>query len=159
MPITIYADQASSEKVSSAQNLERLTQLSDQAQVPLYSCSGKFPYTLFPDTVDVYIDKVIITYKRFFFSKEIFPVIIKDLLSVSVSTNLFFGTVKFDLTLSPSDPDPISFLPKEGALKIHQLTTGLLVAQKNGIELRDLSHEEVYTQIEQIGSAATKKAT
>jgi len=155
MPTTVYTQQATNASPENTHNLEKLTQLSNQSREPLFTCTGIFPFTLFPDKVDVYVDKVIITYTRFFFTKEIFPIIIKNLLSVSVSTNMLFGSVKFDLTLSPSDPDPVKFLPRECAIKIHQLTTGLLVAQKNEINLGDLSNEEVYAQIEKIGSADT----
>jgi hypothetical protein len=130
---------------------KKIIRVTEKENVPLLTVSTVFPFTLFPDSIEIYVERIVLNYRTFYLTKEVFPIIIKDLISVSANTNLIFGSVKFDITFSHYDPDPIHFLWRKDALKVSRYVTGLLAAHKLNLDLDRLSRSEILKYVDDLG--------
>lgn len=132
------------------EKLDTLTHLSDNRLFRLHSV---FPFTLFTDTIVIEHKSVIIEKKNFFLSSEIYPISIKDILSPVVSTGVFFATLH--LELGPGgfhqNPPEISFLKKSEALKARRIIMGLIICDKEGIDLTKMNKDEVLRKLDEVG--------
>lgn len=93
----------------------------------LFTAKTLFPFTLFPDTVIITEAAVEIIYGLFFFSSQRFPIPITSLKTVSLSTNLLFGTLSFEITGYEQNPPQVSFIPKSQAIKAKNILNGLIM--------------------------------
>jgi len=132
---------------------DKLNHLVSKSETTLYEIKTVFPFTLFPDTVTIEEDKVVITYRRFFSSQTIFPILFENLLSTNIMTTIFFGTLVFEIEGFETNPEPVRFLKKREAIQAHKIITGLTLSTKQGIDLSSFSKEEVLRKIKQIGTA------
>lgn len=110
-----------------AQPQARIDRVQEKTSSVLFTAKTVFPFTLFPDLIIITEASVEIIYGLFFFSKERFPIPISSLKTVSVTTNLFFGTLAFEITGFEKNPPRVSFLPKEQALKAKNILNGLIM--------------------------------
>ncbi len=90
-----------------------------------------FPFDLFPDTISLQKDKIDITHRPFFFTKEVFTVFINDIRTIRITSGPFFATLSFELKgmMEKQNPEPISFLRKKSAQKIRKMALNLCVSQ------------------------------
>ena len=87
----------------------------------------------------------------FFKSKRTYNILIEDLISVKLSTSLFFATMRFEIQGYEQNPAPIRYLSKQEAIKAHRLITGLITCKRNNINLKKMSFEEINKKVYQIG--------
>lgn len=134
-----------------SEKLETLTHMSGNR---LLKISTVFPFILFRDTVVIEHKSVIIEKKNFFLSSEIYPISIKDILSPVVSTGVFFATLH--LELGPGglheSPPVVSFLKKEEALLARRVIMGLIICDKEGIDLTRMNRDEVLKKLDEVGN-------
>ncbi len=105
----------------------------------IFQCQTVFPFTLFPTTVEVTPTRVNIEYGVFFLSHRRVSILIVDLVNAVVSTNIFFGTLQLEIRYFESNPAPVRFLPKNDAVKLRQIITGLIEAKDKNIQLGKLT--------------------
>lgn len=141
---------------TTARSKERLQALRKNADVELFSCTSIFPFTLFPDTVSIDANKVDITHRLFFFSKNIRTLLIEDIRFVNVTTNLFFAKLHFEVVGYEKNPDPVRFLSKEDALKAKQIITGLIATNKKDISLKNVKKKTIKKSAQKIGKRTKK---
>lgn len=112
---------------ASLQTLPKIEQVQQKANTVLFSTRTVFPFTLFPDVIIITEASVEIIYGLFFFSTERFPIPIAHLKTVTLSTNLFFGTLTFEIAGFETNPPQVRFLPKADALKAKNILNGLIM--------------------------------
>lgn len=133
------------------EKLDTLKKLSDNRLLKL---STVFPFKLFKDTIVIEQKQVTIEVRNFFLSSEIYPISIKDIMSPVVSTGIFFAT--FHLELGPGGfhltPPVVSFLRKEEALRARRVIMGLIICDKEGIDLTKMNKDEVLQKLDEVGN-------
>lgn len=133
------------------QNTERLEDLIDKTQ-PLLRIRTSIPLDPFPNEIVIDANKVSIIYRYFFASENIHSVFIKDISDVLVETSLIFSTLKIvDVGFTENSID-INYLKTKDALKARRIIQGLVVAQKNGIDLSKCEQSEIADKVEELGS-------
>src|SRR5437016_1129422 len=83
----------------------------------IYKTTNIFPFDFFPDEIIVTRNKVDLVYGLFFFSKEVFPIMIPNIYSITVDHDLFFASIDFKLIGFSENPTKIKFLKKADAIK------------------------------------------
>lgn len=71
-----------------------------------------------------------------------------------VHANPFFGSVRFELTYG-TNPPIVSFLPREAALKLKRIITGLIEAKRKGINLDQFPPDVLRERLLEVGSPNT----
>lgn len=115
--------------------MKKLNKLKDQSTEVIYSCSTVFPFTLFPNRVEVTEEKVNIIYGLFFFSKKTVSLLVADLVNATVSTNPFFGTLGLELRYFEKNPPPVKYLIKNEAIMMSSVITGLIEVKRRKLSL------------------------
>ncbi len=135
---------------------EKLNDLVENSQKPLIKIRTIIPLNPFPDEVVVDINKVNIIYRYFFFSSHIHSVYIKDVSDVVVETGLLFSTLKIvDVGFTENSVD-IGYLSTKDAVRARKIIQGLVIAQKNGIDLAKYQLSDLSEQLEILGTATQK---
>lgn len=143
--------------VSKDKNVRKLDDLSSATGNRLYKLSSVFPFDLFPDDIVIEQKQVVIVQRNFFYSSEQFQISIKDILAPVIESNFFFSKLKLELGAGgfKQNPPSISHLKKEEARKARRIIMGLVVANKENIELSGMDHNEMLRKIEKVGSYST----
>lgn len=132
---------------------EKLDDLIEQSQAPLYRMKTAIPLNPFPDRVIIDVNKITVIYKYFFWSEQIHSVFIKDISDVLVETGLFWSTLcLIDVGFTENSID-IKYLKTREAVKARKVIQGLIVAHKNGLELTKYTGEDLMEKLEELGKA------
>ncbi len=141
---TVYPKEVIKEK----EKLHTLVQIGTER---LFRVKSIFPFTFFPDELIIDRTQVDIVYGLFFFSKSVFPMHVKDILNVVITTNFMFARLTFEIRGFEQNPRSISYLPKDKAVQAQQIVMGLKACYEQGIDLSKLQREEVLQTCLQIG--------
>lgn len=128
-----------------------LEELAMENETILMRVATVFPFTIFPDEIVVSLNRVDIVVRPFFFSKQVYPLLIKDLVTLNVSTNIFFGSLSLEMRFHEQNPPIINYLWKGEALRLRRVITGLLEAYKEGVDLSVYTPEEILQKVDVIG--------
>jgi hypothetical protein len=134
-----------------AKQYETLADLAQTAEHTLYECRTVFPFTLFPNHIKVSPSNVSVIFGNFFFSKSVISILIEDLRTVEVDTNILFATIKFEPVGYERKPIVVSWLFKEPALKMRQIVMGLVTAKREGVQLESINQNMIKHEVEKIG--------
>jgi hypothetical protein len=121
----------------------------------IYNISAVFPFDFFPNQIIVHENRVDVIYNLFFYSRKIFPMLIRDLNGVTLATGPLFAAIDFEIKGYETNPEPVRFLRKAEAVQAHRIISGLIVASKNNIDLSRLSPNEVRTKAQELGTVQT----
>ena len=117
----------------------------------LLECSSFFPFDFFPNQIKVYTNKVDIIESYFFFSKSAITLLIQDIQTVEVDTDLFFGSLKFEMKGYERNPVLLKFFLKDNAIQLRQIVMGLVTAKREGIAFEKIDTTTLKNQAEKIG--------
>jgi hypothetical protein len=132
-------------------------ELSDRAAKELIKIKTVFPFTLFP--TELIVDEIKVTIiTRGLFTKNYFPILLKDLKTVSVWHDLFFGSLTFEISGFEQNPGIVKFLKRNEAIKAHQIIVGLTTVMKEKADksLNDLPTDEKAEKLITIGGTSTE---
>lgn len=134
---------------------KNLKEFDKKTDTLLYSCKTVFPFTLFRDSVSVDPTKVTIRHHYFFLSSTIETILVKDIRYVHLSTNPFFASLNFEIMSMERNPEPIKFLNRFDAQKIHNIIMGLVAIKKEGITTDGVKKQTLVKRARNIGSVST----
>jgi hypothetical protein len=134
-----------------SKNSEKLDNLINYTNARLYKLSSVFPFDLFPNDVIINQKQVQIVNRYFFFARRDFPILIKNILVPVVETSIFFASLSMEVVGFEQNPDPVKFLKKDEALRAKAIIMGLIVCDKEGIDLSKYSPEDILAKVEEIG--------
>ncbi len=137
-------------KVLMNDKLEKLTESTDRA---LYELSAVFPFDFFPNKIIIGEKQVVLIFKPFFFSSQIYHYLIEDLLTPVVESSIFFASLRLELGPGgfQQNPPRISYLKKGEAIRARRIMMGLLICKKEGIEFEGMSRTQIVEKVEEIG--------
>ncbi|MFZ2206003.1 MAG: hypothetical protein WA061_03465 [Microgenomates group bacterium] len=134
-------------------NSKKIDNLLQMTRHRLYKLSSVFPFDLFPDQIFIEQKQVIIICKQFFATSQDYQILINHILMPVVENSVFFST--FRLEVAPGgiqqNPPAIQYLKKSEALKAKRIITGLMICDKEKVDLSLLSPQEVLKKVEEIG--------
>ena len=117
----------------------------------LFTTSTIFPFHFFPNKLIIDQNKVSVVEKNFFWSETIRSVMIKNILDITIDTApLFAHLVIIDVGFK-EDAIRLNYLRKKDALLARKIIQGLIVAIKEGIDLSDISGEQLIQKLEGLG--------
>lgn len=132
---------------------EKLDNLVEKSRAPLLKIQTAIPLNPFPDKVIIDVNKVTIIYKYFFWSGQIHSVFIKDISDVLVETGWLWSTLRIiDVGFTENSID-VGYLKTDQAVRARKIIQGLIVAQKNGVDLSKCDTTNLVEKLEQLGKA------
>ncbi len=140
---------------AASETLQKLEQLKYTENRTLYRAKTVFPFRIFPTEIIITENSVEIVSYTFFYTKQVFPMLIKDIKNVQASTDMFFSSLTFELSGYETNPPDVSFLPRNAGILIKRIIKGLLVCQQKGIDLTPLEPSQIVDKIIEIGAANT----
>lgn len=141
------------EPFQNGENNNTLVDMTSGSKIILFQTKTVFPFTLFPDTIVIDLDKLNIIRKDFFWSKRISSFNHEDILNISAECAPLFASLKITTRFFADKPISISFLKKSDALYIRRLVHGLIITHRKNIRLRGTEVQLLVKQLEQLGSA------
>lgn len=152
----MYADkkilfQRESEKIPLTKEEKEIGKLENLAvaTVPLFKTRTVFPFHLFPDEIVIDPLKISIIHHIFFETKQIYSIEIKNIIDVSVESGPFFATLTVSILNFP--PVSVSYMKKEDAVTIQRIIQGLLIAQKQGVNVSEIHTQNIVSLIQRVG--------
>lgn len=134
---------------------EELSRVVSSSHEPIMTATTVFPFKFFPDTVIVDRSKLCITHRTFFWSAEVTSIKIEDILNVTASVALFFGSVQIHTKyFDPQRPYVVSMLWREDALKISRIMQGYGIALREAIDLSAMDTDELAQKLDELGKNA-----
>jgi hypothetical protein len=132
--------------------MDNLQTLNHYTKFELLRISSVFPFDFFPDTLVVTPEEVNIISKPFFYTEEVYPILIKDVRAVVLNKNLLFAQLTFDIQGIQVLQRQINFLWKEDAELARRLITGSMIVQKEKVDISKYSEVDLKNYLLSIGS-------
>lgn len=130
----------------------KLNALTYKTDTVIYRTQAVFPFDLFPDEIVIDLEKVSITFKQFFYSEQIYPVLINDIEGVVQESSYFFSTLKVQVSRLFEEPLTIRYLKNQDAYRVKTIIMGLVTCYKEGIDTSKISHTDLLAKLEGIGA-------
>jgi|SRR5688572_17415747 len=143
-------DSAQQEVGKVIKEVEKLDKLAEETNSVIYEISSTFPFQLFPDKLIIDENKVTIIRREIFF-KRIYPILLRDILTVRVDRSILFASMNFEVKRYTKNPRPIVYLSPRRANKARQYIMGLVQAKRAGIDLSKLTTDQIRERLEEIG--------
>lgn len=134
--------------------IKTLNTLENIGSSPLLIIRTVFPFRIFPCVIQLDREKLTISNSIFFFTREVENLMIKDLVSISTTENLFFANVTIVSGLRLNKKFNNSFFWNHEAQKLRRLCEGLRIALREGVDVMAIPNHELIARIEEIGSSA-----
>lgn len=134
-------------------NENTLESITRASEVILLKTKTVFPFTLFPDTIIIDLDKLNIIRKDFFLTRRVSSINHEDVFNIATESGPLFATLKITTRFFSGKPIVISYLKKSDAILTRRLVHGLIIARKKNIHLKDIEIGLLLKQLEQLGSA------
>lgn len=135
------------------QQIQDLDNLVRRANNVLFRAETVFPFDFFPDVLIVDQNKIDVITRNFFYSEQIYSILIRDIQAVHIEKSLFFSVLKVEVTGFETNPPPIRYLKNEEALRARRIIMGLVAASKERIQMGTIPQGEVLHKVEAIGRA------
>jgi hypothetical protein len=134
-------------------NTQRLDNLVSMTENKLFKLSTVFPFKLFQDNIIIEQKQIIIERSNFFFSSQQYSFSIKDILAPEIETSFLFAKLKLELGPGgfQQNPPSVSYLKKTEAQKAMRIIMGLIICDKEKIDLTNMSQVDVLNKVEEIG--------
>lgn len=135
---------------------KKLDSLVQKTSRVLIRISTVFPFEFFPTIVTVDEKKVSISRGIFFSSRTIESILVKDIRTVIVSSNILFASVKIQLgpmATAEQGPPTIYWLWKNDADRLRRIILGLVACEEEDIDLSQFEKRDLIRKVDQIGNA------
>src|SRR5690606_20227287 len=104
--------------VQQDEKVQELEQIVETSQKVLMRVKSVFPFQFFPDTVIVDPTKVDIIYSDFFWHRFVFTIPITAIKLIKINVGLFFATLLNEVDGYETNPDAVTFFPRNEAIKL-----------------------------------------
>lgn len=140
-------------KKENEKDKKELTKLANLTKDTLFSMKSVFPFDLFPNKVIIEKKQIVLVYRQFFWTSQEYHVLIEDMLMPIVEFSPFFATLRLELGPGAFQQNPpvIKFLKRNEAKEAKLLITGLLICNKEKIDITNLKNEDIIKKAEKIG--------
>lgn len=138
------------EKVEEEEKLDRLLQQSNRV---LFKCSTVFPFDFFPDRIIVDETKVNVILKEFFATESVHGILIENIKDIQIQTSILFASLTIVPDIYFGAPVSIVYLLKKDAYELRRLIQGIILCQREGIDLSKLDIGQIKDKVRKVGTA------
>ncbi len=136
---------------------EKLEKLQKKTDTSIFTVSSIFPFELFPDIIQVDREKISLIRNRFFLTRKVFPILLKDIKTVRFTTGPVFGTLQFEIEGYEANPQPLKHLKRLDAIKAKRIIEGLIILKEKNIDTSKLSDQQLVNKAIQFGKEHQRK--
>lgn len=148
-------EQTKNEAMKKEEDKQTVNDLIKKSNRCIISLSSHFPWTLFPNTIDVEEGRVTFIFRQFL-SSQSHSIDIKDISSVLIESSPFFATLHIVSRTYIENEITIGHLDATKACRVQMIIEGLRTFAEHNI---DTSNYEVKELIEKIEEFHTNKTT
>lgn len=112
----------------------------------------RFPFDLFPDTINVEEGRITVITRNFFFSSEVHSVDIKDISNVFINTVPFFAQLVIVSKTFTKNEIRIKNLRKEEAVLARRIIEGLRIFENKQIDTSSYTKEDLIAKLEELST-------
>jgi len=112
----------------------------------------KFPFDLFPDTINVEEGRVNVIVRNFFFSSQVYSVDLKNIANVTINTAPFFAQMLIVMKTFTENEIRINNLWIKEAIYVRRLIEGLRVLDSQKIDTSVYTKRELIGKLEDLSS-------
>lgn len=123
---------------------------------PLLTISSVFPFDFFQTDISVDLDRISFKVRNFFASQTLSSVLIKDVADIHIDTGPFLAKLTVVNREYSDHTTIVKNLWKKDAEKVLKLTQGLIVADRQKINLSTLESSEITKKIQELGQVDHK---
>lgn len=135
-------------KVAQADEIEKAI---DVNQEILLEADAVFPFMIFPDSIKIDRNKVVIIHRDFFKIAQIINIQISEILAIEADVGPFFGSVAITTKQFSKPINKITMLSRSNVAKIQNLLLGFLAANKQMLDYSHLEKDELVKLLEKLG--------
>jgi hypothetical protein len=132
---------------------KKLDDVHDTTPNVLYECSSVFPFQLIPDKLTIDLHKVNIIIKTFPFIQNVQSIYINDIAQVDVTANIILAGVSIKDRFFADKEHLVNHLKKSDAYKARRIIQGLIVANRESIDLSKVHENDLAQKLEELGQA------
>ena len=137
---------------SNLRKIDKLRNIAKRSHEVLVSANTVFPLTIFPDTIIVDRSKITIIKRIFFFTSQTVSIQVEDVLNVSCGLGPFFGSLTISVrVMNSTDHFRTDHFWRHDAVQLKHIIQGFMIAHKNGVDLDQLSREELIEHLNDLG--------
>ncbi len=114
----------------------------------IISISSTFPWTIFPNTINVEEGRVTLIFRQFM-SSQSRSVDIRDISNVFIESSLLFASIQIVSRTFTQNDIKIGYLNKKEAYKIRRIIEGLRIFASNNIDTSNYEIRELITKTEE----------
>lgn len=129
---------------------QELVDVLNKSHEILFTATTVFPFTLFPDTINIDREKVTIAKRSFFRVAKIDSFQVDDTLSVTASVGPFFGSISIT-TRFFNKPIRVNYLKRSDAISIKRILQGFHVARHNEVECSTFGKDVLVSMLYDLG--------
>lgn len=124
----------------------------EESNIVLAKFRGVWPFDFFPD--EIIIDKQAVTIVRhwFFGVGQKITCHFDDLVNAEVNVGPFFGSLNIYSKYFTDGVEHVKWFSASDARRIHAILQGLLIAKKEGVDLKTVPNEEILGKLYEIGT-------
>lgn len=137
-----------------ATEAEKLINITEGAHENLITASTVFPFTLFPDTINIDRQKLTIVHRWFFSTSTTSSVQIDDVQIAKVDVGPFFGSVHLASKYFVDNIQSINFLRRSDAVKIQRLLQGYMIAHHRKIDCSSIDNAQLVVLLNDLGQGS-----
>jgi hypothetical protein len=148
------------ERLTEYQNedgLDKLKDVVEQSQHVIAQAKGVFPFDLFPDSIIMDRQKVTLKHRRFFAVEQTISVQHKDIKNIQADIGPLFGSLTLTSDHFINNTQTIRFLWRKDVEEIQRLVQGIIVADKEEVELGDVGNDELVDLLKELGKGSAPK--
>jgi hypothetical protein len=136
------------------QQIKEMASAVDTAQEILLEVNSAFPFALFPDTLKVDRQKVIIVHRNFFQTAQIINIQIGDLQAIEADVGPFFGTISITTKQFSNTVNKAHRLARKDVLEAQSLLQGFVIANQKELNHSEIEKDQLIQLLKDLGQGA-----
>jgi len=125
---------------------EKMTGLLKKTGSKLLTVSTVFPFTLFPNTIDVELGRIKLTFRQFLFSQT-HSLDIKDISQVNVEHGIFFSTLEIVTRSFVQNDVRINYLWRKQAELLRDIIDAMRILAEQKVDLYSIETSELMQKL------------
>jgi hypothetical protein len=117
----------------------------------LIDVQSAFPFTLFPDSINIDRRKITIIHRAFLGKSIVVSVPLADIHRVELSTGPILGSIKIMARFFDDKPLTVNFLKKSDAFLVKRLLDGFIIAIERNIDCSTMPRNELIAMLKGLG--------
>lgn len=130
---------------------QKMAKVLDTAEEVLLQVNSQFPFQLFPDSLRVDRQKVILTHRTFIGVAQIINIQIEDLQAIEADVGPLFGSISITTKQFSNTVNKIHTLARSDVMRAQHLLQGFIIANKKKLDYSKIEKNQLIGMLEELG--------